>query len=203
MRPKRIGLYFGTFNPIHVGHLIIADYMAQNEDLDQVWFVVSPLNPLKQKASLLSDTQRLAMVRLAVEDNNRLKASNVEFSLPKPSYTVHTLEYLKEKYPDHSFVLIMGEDNLRSMSRWKNYQIILKNHDVLVYPRALTSDEKEQEQSARLSEDELSRVKMCNAPVMAISASDIRRTLKRGGDVTYQLTPSVEQYVREMGFYRK
>jgi len=203
MKPKRIGLYFGTFNPIHVGHLIIADHMAQYEHLDQVWFVVSPLNPLKQKASLLSDTQRLAMVRLAVEDNNRLRASNVEFSLPKPSYTVHTLEYLKEKYPSYSFVLIMGEDNLRSLGRWKNYQVILQNHDILVYPRALTADEKEQELHAPLSIEDFSRVKICKAPVMAISASEIRKAIKEGKEVVYQLTPIVAQYVMEMGFYKK
>lgn len=199
MKSKRIGLYFGTFNPIHVGHLIIADYMAQNESLDEVWMVVTPLNPLKQKAGMLSDTNRLHLVHLAIEGNPRLKASNIEFGLPKPSYTVHTLAVLGERYPQHSFVLIMGQDNLRTIHKWKNYETILRNHDLLVYPRAAIADE----QDPAPAQVDLSRVKLCQAPVMAISSSEIRAAIKQKKEVKYLLTPSVEQYVSDMNFYRK
>ena len=137
----KIGLYFGTYNPIHIGHLIIANHMANNSDLDQVWLVVSPQNPLKNKATLLADYHRLALVETAVEGNSKLKASNIEFDLPKPSYTIDTLTYIKEKYPEHDFSIIMGEDNLRSLHKWKNHEQILKNHTIFVYPRALTQQE--------------------------------------------------------------
>jgi nicotinate-nucleotide adenylyltransferase len=136
-----IGLYFGTYNPIHVGHLIIANHMVDNSELDQVWLVVSPQNPLKNKATLLADYHRLALVEIAVEGNVKLKASNIEFDLPKPSYTIDTLTYIHEKYPDHNFSIIMGEDNLRTLHKWKNYEQILNNHNIYVYPRALTQQE--------------------------------------------------------------
>ena len=132
---KSIGLYFGTFNPIHVGHLIIANYIADNTILDEVWLVVSPQNPLKNRDTLLSDYHRMSLVRIAVEDNVKLRASNDEFNLPKPSYTINTLTYLNEKYKDFNFNLIMGEDNLRSFHKWKNYETIIKNHKIFVYPR--------------------------------------------------------------------
>ena len=138
---KKVGLFFGSFNPIHVGHLILGNYLANNTDLAEVWFVVSPHNPHKTKANLLADHHRLHMVQLAVEDNLKLRASNVEFDLPKPSYTVFTLQKLKEDHPDKKFVMIMGEDNLRSFHKWKNYEYILENHEIVVYPRVLTSQE--------------------------------------------------------------
>ena len=138
---KNIGLYFGTFNPIHVGHLIIANYIADNTILDEVWLVVSPQNPLKNRDTLLSDYHRMSLVRIAVEDNVKLGASNDEFNLPKPSYTINTLTYLNEKYKDFNFNLIMGEDNLRSFHKWKNYETIIKNHKIFVYPRVLTEKE--------------------------------------------------------------
>src|ERR1700741_1258225 len=131
----RIGLFFGSFNPIHVGHMVLANYMAAFTDLEQVWFVVSPHNPLKEKASLLHQNQRLHMVNLAIGDHNKLKSSNIEFGLSQPSYTVNTLAHLKEKYPQHTFSLIMGEDNLQSFTKWKNYEEILNNHRIYVYPR--------------------------------------------------------------------
>ncbi|MCL4857362.1 MAG: nicotinate-nucleotide adenylyltransferase, partial [Flavobacteriales bacterium] len=137
-----IGLYFGTFNPIHIGHLIIANYMVEFTDLDQVWLVVTPQNPLKKKSTLLADYHRLAMVELAVEQNEKLKASTIEFNLQKPSYTINTLAYIKEKYPKHQFSLIMGEDNLRTLHHWKNYEQIIDNHKIYIYPRALTEQEK-------------------------------------------------------------
>jgi nicotinate-nucleotide adenylyltransferase len=201
-----IGLYFGTFNPIHVGHLIIANYMVEFTDLDQVWLVVTPQNPLKKKSTLLEDYHRLAMVELAVEENEKLKASNIEFTLPKPSYTINTLTYIKEKYPKHQFSLIMGEDNLRTLHHWKNYEQIIDNHKIYVYPRALT----EQERTASTNEDIIennfqlhNNVIYCDAPVMKVSASFIRDAIKHKKDVRYLLTESVYQYVREMNFYKK
>ncbi|HAW20736.1 MAG TPA: nicotinic acid mononucleotide adenylyltransferase [Flavobacteriales bacterium] len=199
---KRIGLYFGTFNPIHVGHMIIANHMAQHHSIDQVWFIVSPQNPLKPKASILADFHRLALVRTAVEDNNNLRASNIEFDLPQPSYTVHTLIALKEKYPEHAFTIIMGEDNLNTLHKWKNHEEILKNHSILVYPR-VESDESLsvniQEKSALLG---LDNVQIVDAPLMKISASFIRKSIKEKKDVRYLLTERVMNYVEEMHFYK-
>ena len=203
-----IGLYFGTFNPIHVGHLIIANYMVEFTKLDQVWLVVSPQNPLKKKSTLLEDYHRLAMVEIAIEDNNNLKASNIEFKLSQPSYTVNTLAYLKEKHPKHEFSLIMGEDNLRTFHKWKNYEQILENHKIYVYPRALTEQER-QEMDDSLSLEKKSRVLgtkniiICDAPVMKISASFIRDSIKNKKDVRYLLTEPVYKYVQEMNFYKK
>lgn len=203
-----IGLYFGTFNPIHVGHLIIANYMVEFTKLDQVWLVVSPQNPLKKKSTLLEDYHRLAMVEIAIEDNNNLKASNIEFKLSQPSYTVNTLAYLKEKHPKHEFSLIMGEDNLRTFHKWKNYEQILENHKIYVYPRALTEQER-QEIDESLSLEKESRVLgtkniiVCDAPVMKISASFIRDSIKNKKDVRYLLTEPVYKYVQEMNFYKK
>ena len=137
-KQKKVALYFGTFNPIHVGHLSIANYIAQLDEVDEVWLVVSPQNPLKEKASMLADYHRLAIVREAIADNPLLTASDIEFNLPKPSYTIDTLVYIQEKYPDHSFSLIVGEDNLRSFPKWKNFEVILSNFQLWVYPRHTT-----------------------------------------------------------------
>lgn len=200
-----IGLYFGTYNPIHVGHLIIANHMADNTPLDQVWLVVSPQNPLKKKASLLSDYHRLAIVRIAIEDNNKLQASNVEFELPKPSYTSTTLAYLQEKHPDYSFSLIMGEDNLRTFHKWRNYEEIINSHKIYVYPRVLTEQEKK-EQLFILDENnfqEHPNVIFCDAPVMKVSSSFIRSAIKEKKDVRYLLTEPVFNYITEMHFYEK
>jgi len=200
---RKIGLYFGTFNPIHVGHLIIANYMADHADLGEVWLVVSPQNPLKPRNTLLPDIHRLQLVRIAVEDNPRLKASAIEFDLPKPSYTVFTLAYLLEKYPDTEFCLIMGEDNLRSLHKWKNYEQILKHHELLVYPRVYTEDEDPGQQGELDPSLSAARIRMMDAPVMKLSASFIRKSIKEGHDVRYLLTDPVERYIREMHFYEK
>lgn len=200
----KIGLYFGTFNPIHVGHLIIANHMVDYTSLDEVWLVVTPQNPLKNKTSLLADYHRLATVRIAVENNSKLKACNIEFDLPKPSYTVNTLAYLKEKHPDHTFSLIMGEDNLRTFHKWKNYQQILENYSIYSYPRVLTEQEKENQNS--ISNNLFKshpNVTIINAPIMTVSASFIRDAIKNKKDVQYLLTESVYQYVTEMHFYEK
>lgn len=202
----KIGLYFGTFNPIHVGHLVIANYMADHTDLDQVWLVVSPQNPLKEKNTLLPDYHRLAMVRIAIEDNTKLKANDVEFSLPKPSYTVTTLAYLKEKYPEHQFALIMGEDNLRTLHKWYNYEQILENHQIFVYPRAITMQEEEELKGSgkpdSSSIDHKNIVKCDDVPVMKVSSSYIRKAIKEKKDVRYLLTEPVHKYLDEMNFYR-
>ena len=190
----KIGLFFGTFNPIHVGHLVIANYMAEFTDLDKVWFVVSPHNPLKKKETLLADNHRLALVREAIGDNKKLKASNIEFSLPQPSYTINTLVHLNEKYPKDKFVLIMGCDNIQTFHKWKNHEEILKHHEIYVYPRkgADGGDLKNHP-----------KVKMTDAPLMEISSSFIRKAIKEKKDVRYMMPESVYDYVKEMNFYKK
>lgn len=204
---KKIGLYFGTFNPIHVGHLVIANHMAQYTELDQVWFVVSPQNPLKDKSTLLADHHRLMLVKIALDDNPNLRACDIEFHLPKPSYTATTLAYLKTNYPDYEFSLIMGEDNLRTLHKWFNHEVIIQHHKIYVYPRVLTFQEEIELTSinANIGNDykNNSNVIFCeNAPVMKVSASFIRQSIKDGKDVMYLLTESVNQYVDEMNFYR-
>lgn len=204
----KIGLYFGTFNPIHIGHLVISNYMADYTDLDQVWLVVTPQNPLKKKKSLLEDYHRLAIVEVAIEDNEKLRASDIEFRLPKPSYTAHTLAYLKEKFPNHEFNLIMGEDNLRTFHKWKNHEVILENHKIYVYPRVLTIQEEEEVNEIGAFPDNKfsshSNVVICDdAPVMKVSASFIRNAIEEGRDVRYLLTDPVHKYIDEMNFYKK
>jgi nicotinate-nucleotide adenylyltransferase len=194
-----IGLYFGTYNPIHVGHLIIANHMVDYTELDQVWLVVSPQNPFKAKATLLADYHRLALVNIAVEGNKKLKASNIEFDLPKPSYTIDTLTFIKEKHPEHNFSIIMGEDNLRSFHKWKNYEQIIANYNVFVYPRILTE---QNESSTPLINHP--KVTICkDVPLMKISASFVRKAIKDKKDVQYLVSEPVFTYLKEMHFYEK
>ena len=202
-----VGLYFGTFNPIHVGHMVIANYMSEHTGLDQVWFVVTPQNPLKNKKSLLQDSHRLALVREAVDESPNLKASDIEFGLSKPNYTANTLAHLIEKYPKHTFSLIMGEDNLRNFHKWRNYEHILKEHQIFVYPRVLTFQE--QLEGTTINNSQIEKLKkeknivFCEgAPVMKISASFIRQAIKEGKDVRFLLTEPVHKYVEEMHFYK-
>lgn len=190
----KVGLFFGSFNPIHIGHLIMAEYFVENTDLAEVWFVVSPNNPLKQKSSLLSAAQRLYMVNLAVEDDARFRSSDIEFHLPLPSYTCHTLVYLQEKYPQKEFVLIMGEDNLESIEKWKNYQYILDNYNIYVYPRPGSDGGKWKDAP---------KVRMVPAPQIGISATMIREAIAAGRSVRYFLHPKVAECIDEMGFYKK
>ena len=190
----RIGLFFGSFNPVHVGHMVLANYMASFTDLEQVWFVVSPHNPLKEKSSLLDQNQRLHMVNLAIGDSNKLKSSNIEFGLTQPSYTINTLAHLKEKYPQHQFSLIMGEDNLESFKKWKNYEEILKNHKLYVYPRPNSNSEELKKHP---------NVIMTEAPLMDISSTMIRQAIKNKKDVSFFVPQAVWQYLDEMSFYKK
>ena len=186
--------------PIHVGHLVIANYMANYTDLEEVWLVVSPQNPFKEKDSMLEDYHRLSLVKIAVEDNSQLKASNIEFNLPKPSYTINTLVYLNEKHPTNEFNLIMGEDNLRTFHKWKNYERILEKSNLYVYPRVLNPQTEKKTNSPLHNHP---KVKICDAPVMKISSSFIRNAIKNNTDVRYMLTEKVAKYVEEMHFYKK
>lgn len=197
---KHIGLFFGSFNPIHVGHLIIANHMVNTGKMDEVWLVVSPQNPHKKKASLLPDHHRLYMANLAAEDNDKLRTSDIEFKLPQPSYTIHTLVHLKEKYPNHQFSLIMGEDNLRSFHKWRSFETIRDEYHIFVYPRVLTI----QEQEKGVEKNELldhPNFELVDGPLMKISASFIRKAIKEKRDVRYLLTEPVFKYCDEMRFY--
>jgi nicotinate-nucleotide adenylyltransferase len=192
----KIGLYFGTFNPIHVGHLIIANHMAEHSDLDQVWMVVTPHNPLKKKNTLLDDYHRLQMVHLATEDFPKIKPSDIEFKLSQPNYTVNTLVHLQEKYPNYEFSLIMGEDNLKSLHKWKNYEAILENHEIYVYPRISTEVE-------NLEFKNHPKIHMIDAPVVEISATFIRDNIKKGKNVQPLLPNKVWEYIDHNNFYKK
>jgi nicotinate-nucleotide adenylyltransferase len=190
----KIGLFFGTFNPIHVGHMVIAGYMTEFTDLDQVWFVVTPQNPLKQNQEMLADYHRLTLTRIATEDNRKFKVSNVEFSLPKPSYTIDTLSHLSEKHPEHEFALIIGADNLEIFQQWKSHERILDNYFLYVYPR-----------SGHSGGDLVTHphVKITEAPLMGISSTFIREAIKNKNDIRYMLTAPVHKYIEEMHFYEK
>ncbi len=200
---KTVGLFFGSFNPIHVGHLILANHFVNDTEMDEVWFVVSPHNPHKAKSSLLDETHRLAMVKEAIDDNPKLRASNIEFKLPKPSYTVDTLAYLKEQYPNHQFALIMGEDNLRSFHKWKNYEIILEKYPIFIYPRVYTIQELETKDKAEKNKlQNHPHIQLVDAPLMKISSSHIRKSIKEGKDIRYLVSEPVFKYLDEMNFYK-
>jgi nicotinate-nucleotide adenylyltransferase len=192
----KIGLYFGTFNPIHIGHLIIANHMAEHSDLQQIWMVVTPHNPLKQKNTLLDDRQRLHMVRLATEEYPKIKPSDIEFNLPQPNYTVNTLAHLKDKFPTYEFSLIMGEDNLNSLHKWKNYDYILENHDIYIYPR-LTSE------TENIDLKTHTRVHKINAPIVEISSTFIRESIKNKKNVRPLLPESVWEEIDYNNYYKK
>ena len=191
---KKTGLFFGSFNPIHIGHLALANYMISFTDLDEVWFVISPHNPLKDKQSLLAQNHRLYMIKLAVENHPKFKASDIEFKLSQPSYTINTLTHLKEKYPKKNFSLIMGMDNLQNFHKWKNYEQILDKHSIYVYPR---------QHSHAGSFINHPNIKITEAPVMEISSSFIRKAILDKKDVSCFMPEKVAAYVSEMNFYKK
>jgi nicotinate-nucleotide adenylyltransferase len=190
---KRTGLFFGSFNPIHIGHLIIANFMATQTDLDEVWLVVSPQNPLKPKSSLANDYDRLHLARIAVEDNPLLRVSQIEFRLPKPSFTIDTLIYLREKYPDREFALIMGGDNLSTLPKWKNYEILLRDYSIRVYRRAGN-------QAGELAAHP--NVKIYEAPLLDLSATYIRKCIKEGKSIRYLVPEPVFEYLSNNRLYR-
>ncbi|MGB2417307.1 MAG: nicotinate (nicotinamide) nucleotide adenylyltransferase [Flavobacteriaceae bacterium] len=190
----KVGLYFGTFNPIHVGHLIIANHFAEHSDLEEVWCVVTPQNPFKTKQSVLDNHQRLEMVYLATKEYQKIKPSDIEFQLPQPNYTVHSLAYLEEKYPKHEFALIMGEDNLASLPKWKNAEVLLDRYPIYVYPRKI-----EQSYAAVDSKGTIIKV---DAPIIEISSSFIRKSIKSAKNIRPLLPESVWVYLDEMNFYK-
>lgn len=191
----KIGLYFGTFNPIHIGHLIIANHLAEHSDLDQIWFVVTPQSPFKVKTSMLDNHHRLEMVYRATADYDKLKPNDIEFGMPQPNYTINTLTYLQEKHPQYEFALIMGEDNLKSLHKWKNYELILANHHIYVYPRL--SDGVTETQF-----DKHPKIHHIEAPIMELSSTFIRSSIKKGKNVRPMLPEHVWGYVDDMNFYR-
>lgn len=193
---KKVGLYFGTFNPIHVGHLIIANHMVENSDLDEIWMVVTPHNPFKKKSSLLDNHHRFEMVYKATEHFDKIKPSDIEFNLPQPNYTVSTLAHISEKYPKHQFSLIMGEDNLKSFHKWKNYETILAHHNVYVYPRI-------SEGKVETQFDNHKKIHLVDAPIVEISSTMIRNGIKNKKNIRPLLSDAVWQYVDEMNFYKK
>ena len=193
-KKNKIGLFFGSFNPIHQGHLMIANYMVEYTDISMVWFIVSPHNPLKEKTSLLADHHRLAMANIAVEDDPRFRVSNIEFHLPQPSYTIDTLTFLAEKYPGKEFVLICGRDNLPAFSKWKNYEDILNRYHLYIYPRPETEVS---------PFDNHPHVHFTEAPMIEISSSFIRQGINEGKNLRQFLPEKVWKYLTEMHFYEK
>ena len=191
----KIGLFFGTYNPIHVGHLIIANHLAEHSDLDQIWLVVTPQSPHKTKQSLLDNHQRLELVFRATKDYPKLAPSAIEFNLPQPNYTVRTLAYLEEKHPENQFALIMGEDNLRSLPKWKNAEVIMGNYPIYVYPRKMNPSSS----SASFSSETVTYV---DAPIIEVSSTFIRQQIKDGKNIKALLPMAVWNYIDEMNFYK-
>lgn len=192
---KKVGLFFGTFNPIHIGHLIIANHFVEFTEIDEVWFVVTPKSPDKQKKSLLEDYHRYEMVYLATKGYLKLKPSRIEFGLTQPNYTVNTLAHLEEKYPKREFVLLMGEDNLNSLHKWKNYEVLLENYSIYVYPRISSNTEE-------LTLRDHPSIHKVDAPIMEISSSFIRKAIRDEKNITPLLPQNVWEYIDEMNFYR-
>jgi nicotinate-nucleotide adenylyltransferase len=190
----KIGLFFGSFNPVHTGHMIIANHLVHYTDMDEVWMVVSPQNPLKSKASLANNNDRYHLLQLAIDDNHKLRASNIEFSLPIPSYTIDTLTYLKEKYPEKTFCLIMGGDNLATIDKWKNYHLLLEHYDIYVYNRP-GYDLGQYAQNPRVQI-------LDNVPMLDISATFIREALKSGKSVQYLVPEKVFDYLSKYNMYK-
>ena len=189
----RVGLYFGSFNPVHIGHLIIASHIVQHTTLDQVWFVISPQNPLKKSSSLLNEYHRLYLVQVSIEDDPSLRASDIEFRLPKPSFTIDTLTYLSEKFPAHKFTVILGSDSYQNLPAWKNYEQILRNYPVIVYERPGFPATK------KYNEGDFNFIK---APLLEISSTHIREMIRQGKSVRYLLPEKARTEIEQNGYYR-
>ncbi|MFM2386585.1 MAG: hypothetical protein RL660_1342 [Bacteroidota bacterium] len=187
-----VALYFGSFNPIHIGHLIIANYVLHHTTSKQLWFVVSPHNPLKETSSLLNEQHRLHLLRLAIEEEPNFKASNIEFSLPRPSYTIDTLTYLQEKYPNYKFSIVMGSDSLQNITKWKNYEQILANYKLYVYQRPNTND----------SAIQHANIVRLEAPMLDISATFIRQSVKQGKSIKFLVPAMVEEQILANNYYK-
>lgn len=188
----KIGLYFGSFNPVHNGHLIIANYAVNETDLNQVWFVISPQNPFKQSASLLNEHNRLHLVQLAIEGENKLRASSVEFGLPKPSYTVDTLAYLTEKYPDHEFAILMGSDGFENLHKWKNHSVITAGHQIYIYKRP----------GFEIGDTHGATIHVLDAPLLEISSTRIRELIKNKKSIRFLVPDVVKEEIERAGYYR-
>lgn len=186
-----IGLYFGSFNPIHIGHLIIAEHVVEHTDIDKLWFVVSPQNPLKDAQSLLNEYDRLHLVKLSIEDNQKFRASNVEFHLPKPSFTIDTLTYLTEKFPLEKFTVILGSDSFQNIHRWKNYEQLIAKYSFIIYNRP----------GFNVTENYNARITVLNAPLLEISSTFIRKQIREKKSVQYLLSPLVHDYIRTNNYY--
>ncbi|HQE12674.1 MAG TPA: nicotinate (nicotinamide) nucleotide adenylyltransferase [Flavipsychrobacter sp.] len=187
-----IGLYFGSFNPIHIGHLIVANHMVEHSDIDKVWFVVSPHNPLKDAGSLLNEYDRLHLVEAAIAGNQKFRASNVEFHLPKPSFTIDTLTYLKERFPLEKFTVIVGSDSFQNIHRWKNFEALVKDYSFLVYLRP----------GFPITQTHGANVVVMNAPLLEISSTFIRKLIKENKSIKYLLPEAVENYILQNKYYK-
>lgn len=188
----KIALYFGSFNPVHVGHLIIANHVVNETDINQVWFVVSPQNPFKQSASLLNEYHRLHLIKSAIDGENNLSASSVEFNLPKPSYTIDSLAYLKEKYPEHVFSILMGSDGFQNLNKWKNYNVIINNHQFYIYKRP----------GFEITETHGAKIKLLDAPLLEISSTHIRELVKTKKSIRYLVPDTVKEEIETGGYYQ-
>jgi nicotinate-nucleotide adenylyltransferase len=194
----KTGLYFGSFNPVHIGHMAIANYIYEYSELEEIWFVVSPHNPLKKKSSLLADHHRLHLTELAIGDDHRFRVSDIEFKLPKPSYTIDTLTYLREKHTTHQFALIMGSDNLSTINKWKNAELLIESCKIYVYPRLNKGKEPGPVVKSMLKSADIDIVE---APLIDISGTFIRSAIKEGKDIRHFLPPGIWQYIKDMHFY--
>ena len=189
----KFGLYFGSFNPIHIGHLIIVSYIINNTDFKKVWFIVSPQNPLKPSKTLLNEYQRLHLVRISIEDDPNLNASDIEFQLPKPSYTINTLAYLKEKYPQHQFAIIMGSDSFQNIEKWKNYEQLIKENEIIIYKRP----------GFEIKYFYQNLVILKDAPLLEISATSIRDMIKKSKSIRYIVPDKVREEIEKSGYFKK